>query len=234
MQKVNMNDTFSITWGGNTFVGQQPEKCPLCNVTIHTGLPITYRGFQVVFCCPKCDELFIGYYFPTEEVEQFVQETYSLKLEALRPHKIYLRDVSEIIKEISPNFVSIYSEAFDAKEMGLNQICGVGFRKAVEFLIKDYAKQNTNTDEGKKDIENLPAASVVNNYIADGRIQEIANRTLWIGNDETHYLRKWTEHDVDDLIALIRLTIHWIEMEVLSKKYVTEMPKGKSPTKGGG
>jgi len=224
-----------MTWHGNTFVGKLPEKCPLCNVTVYTGLPITYNGFQAVFCCPKCEGLFIGYYFPTEEVQEFPSpDPYDLKLEALKPHKTYMRDFSEVIQEISPNFISIYSEAFDAKEMGLNQICGVGFRKAVEFLIKDYAKQNMDTDEGKRDIENLPAASVVKNYIADGRIQEIANRTLWIGNDETHYLRKWTEHDVDDLIALIRLTIHWIEMEVLSKKYVTEMPKGKSPAKGGG
>ncbi len=222
-----MNNTFSITWGGNTFVGQLPEKCPLCNVVIHTGLPITYRGFQAVFCCPKCDELFIGYYFPTEEVEAYSQDTYNLKLEALKPHKGYLRDVSEIIKGISPNFISIYSEAFDAKEMGLNQICGVGFRKAAEFLIKDYAKQNVSSEEDKKDIENKLVGKVVNEYITDTRIQEVASRVFWIGNDETHYLRKWTEHDVEDLITLIRLTIHWIEMEVLSKKYVTEMPKGK-------
>lgn len=228
-----MKNTFSIMRGGNTFEGKLPEKCPLCNVTVHTGSPVTYHNWQFVFCCPKCDELFIGYYSPTEEVEN-INDVYNLKLESLKPHKVYLREVSEIIQEISPNFVLIYSEAFEAKEMGLNQICGVGFRKAAEFLIKDYAKQNAGNDEGKKDIENIPTATVVNNYITDGRIQEIANRTLWIGNDETHYLRKWTEHDVDDLIALIHLTIHWIEMEVLSKKYVKEMPKGESTAKNGG
>jgi hypothetical protein len=120
----------------------------------------------------------------------------------------------------------VCSEAFDAKEMGLNQICGAGFRKAAEVLIKDYAKQNVSSEESKKDIENKLVGKVVNEYFADTRIQEVASRTFWIGNDETHYLRKWTEHDVDDLIALIRLTIFWIEMEVQSKKYVAEMPKG--------
>lgn len=229
-----MKNTFSIRWAGDTFIGKLPEKCPLCNVTVHTGSPVYYHGLQVVFCCPKCDELFIGYYASIDEIADIPSvDPYELKLESLKPHNSYIQDISETIQGISPNFISIYSEACDAKEMGLNQICGAGFRKAFEFLIKDYAKQNVSSDESKRGIENKPAAAVVNNYISDTRIQDIAKRTLWIGNDETHYLRKWTDHDVDDLITLIRLTLHWIEMEVLSKKYVADMSKGK-PAKGGG
>ncbi len=51
------------------------------------------------------------------------------------------------------------------------------------------------------------------------------NGAFWLGNDETHYLRKWEQHDVDDLVTLIKLTTNWIEIEHLSKSYVEEMPE---------
>ena len=44
------------------------------------------------------------------------------------------------------------------------------------------------------------------------------------GNDETHYLRKWADRDVDDLVGLIKLAMHWIEIDHLSKSCVKEMP----------
>jgi len=228
------SDTFSMPWGETHFWGHMPEKCPLCHVVVHTGEPRTYIfiGFvtevQAVFRCPKCENLFIGYYAPTETIDpdtHFDDEGYRLELKALRPRKPYLQDVSETINEISPNFVKIYSEALNAQEIGLGQICGPGFRKAFEYLIKDYAKLNVKDDEQVKKIENIASSTVVNNYIGDSRIQEIAKRTLWLGNDETHYLRKWTEHDINDFVMLIRLTIHWIEMEALSKNYISGMPK---------
>ena len=65
---------------------------------------------------------------------------------------------------------------------------------------------------------------MVQNRIKDSRIQAVAKRALWIANDETHYLRKWTDHDIHDLLVLIDLTIHWIEIEKLTAQYISEMP----------
>jgi hypothetical protein len=48
------------------------------------------------------------------------------------------------------------------------------------------------------------------------------------GNDQTHYLRKWEDKDLDDMLVLIRLTVNWIDSESLSKQYECEMPEGKS------
>lgn len=35
----------------------------------------------------------------------------------------------------------------------------------------------------------------------------------------------WEEKDINDLITLINLTIHWIEIEHLSSVYTKEMPE---------
>ena len=59
------------------------------------------------------------------------------------------------------------------------------------------------------------------------KIQTVAKRALWLGNDETHYLRKWEDKDLTDLRKLIDLTIHWIEMEKLSEEYIEDMPDKK-------
>ena len=59
--------------------------------------------------------------------------------------------------------------------------------------------------------------------ISDPRIQALAKRALWLGNDETHYLKKWKDHNLQDLISLIKLTLYWIEMEKLSENYTSDM-----------
>jgi hypothetical protein len=55
----------------------------------------------------------------------------------------------------------------------------------------------------------------------------VAKRAAWLGNDETHYIRKWEDKDLDDLKKLIKLTVLWIEMEQMTKDALVEMPEGK-------
>jgi hypothetical protein len=133
----------------------------------------------------------------------------------------------ETISELSPSFVSIFSEAAEAKHLGLKQVAGPGYRKAFEFLIKDYAKSLA-PENRKKEIEAEFSGKVVAEFISDPRIQDVAKRCLWLGNDETHYLRKWTDHDVEDLVVLIKLATNWVEIDQLSKKCVKEMPEGSA------
>lgn len=52
----------------------------------------------------------------------------------------------------------------------------------------------------------------------------MAKRAVWLGNDETHYVRIWTEHDVKSLKMLIDLTIHWIDADALSDQFELIMP----------
>src|SRR3989442_12039733 len=45
-----------------------------------------------------------------------------------------------LIQNLSPTFCKIYTESTVVERDGLLQVCGVGYGKALEFLIKDYAK----------------------------------------------------------------------------------------------
>lgn len=54
-------------------------------------------------------------------------------------------------------------------------------------------------------------------------IKEMAKRAVWLGNDETHYVRKWEDKDIQDLKNLIDLTVYFISMTLKAKKYREEM-----------
>ncbi len=109
------------------------------------------------------------------------------------------------------------------------QICGAGFRKALEFLVKDYAVSKV--AKKKRDIRDKIARTFlgqcINDYLPTGPIQEAAKRAAWLGNDETHYYRTWTEQDIYDLIDLIHLTVKWIDYTIELEHYVGTMPDNR-------
>ncbi len=208
----------NITIDRHGYAVDYPDECPICHhhseiKMLQGRIEAENAGVQVVFQCAftNCGSYFIGFYGPRPAPE----------LIALRPNKPTLENIPEEIREISPDFVAIYQEAEDALHMGLTQIAGPGYRKAFEYLIKDYAKS---LDPDRSDeIAAKFSGEVVSEFVVDPRISAVAKRALWLGNDETHYLRKWKNHDVSDLITLIRLCINWIEIDTLSQSYVEEM-----------
>lgn len=97
-----------------------------------------------------------------------------------------------------------------------------GYRKALEFLIKDCLI-SINPDEREK-IEKLWLGEAIKK-IGNKNIQICAERAAWLGNDEIHYLRVWADKDIEHLKDLIDLTVGWIEAEEKTKKYEKEMKK---------
>ena len=65
----------------------------------------------------------------------------------------------------------------------------------------------------------------INEHIENQKLKDIAKRATWLGNDETHYVRKWQGKNITDLKLLIDLTVHWIETEILTEKLIAEMPE---------
>jgi hypothetical protein len=105
----------------------------------------------------------------------------------------------------------------------LLEICGVGYRKSLEFLIKDYLIKLDSTKEAEIKIKFL--GKCIEEDIKNENIKNVAKRATWLGNDETHYLKKWEGKDLQDLKNLIDLTVHWLEMEDLTQKAIDDMPE---------
>ena len=202
-------------------VDKFPDECPYCHRGIEANFLYGYlnesKYLDLSFFCPRtdCQNHFVGRY------DWNIYNNIYLKHVYLGRQKT--KEFSDIIKDISKDFIEIYQQAEIAEENGLTQICGVGYRKALEFLIKDYiiSKDASLKDEVEKSL----LGKCINDHIKDERIKGIAKRATWLGNDETHYIRKWIDKNVSDLKILIDLTVHWIETEALTDKMISLMPE---------
>jgi hypothetical protein len=218
---------YSVSGLGSLYLDRLPDHCPVCLVGIHAidtkqAVPLD-RGVEMVFLCPRlaCGHFFIARY--TSSYTTGGDLLYSLS--ELHPLTLEVSDQSEVITVVSPDFVAIYGEAEAAELRQLRLVCGPGYRKSLEFLIKDYviAKHPKEAEAIKK----LNLAKCINDYVSSDRIKQVAARAVWLGNDETHYLRRWEEKDLQDLKRVISLTVHWIEMEEMTAEVITDMPAGK-------
>lgn len=188
--------------------------CPDCRSHIVPTYLAYYKG--TLFCeCPVagCGALFLARGIGNELV-------------VLPNHALSKETFSDIIETISPQFVKIYNEAYSSEQISLMEICGVGYRKSLEFLIKDYVCRGKD-DDTIDQIRRMPLSQCVSSYVSDLRIKSVSSRAIWLGNDETHYTRKWETKDVKDLKSLIRLTVRWIEQEVETDRLLQEMPEGR-------
>ena len=91
--------------------------------------------------------------------------------------------------------------------------------------MKDYCIALKPEDEAAVRSQSL--AQCISERVDDERVKQCAKRASWLGNDETHYDRRWSSKDVEDLKALIRLTMNWVASSVLTIHYVGEMEDGQ-------
>lgn len=210
------SNTGKINLNGN------PNECPFCHLTIvpHSMYGVANANcevMEVMLTCPSisCGKSFIGYY-------DYGGATYYFN-GVTTIGTIVEKEFSETINSISTSFITIYNEAYSAEQYNLNEICGVGYRKALEFLIKDYLVKKNPADSEK--IQKKLLGSCISEHIDNARLKTVAKRAVWLGNDETHYIRKWETKDLQDLKKLIELTLHWIEMEALSDSIEEDMPE---------
>ncbi|WP_141452842.1 DUF4145 domain-containing protein [Pseudoxanthomonas sp. z9] len=211
--------------GSETFVliNTDASHCPLCGRDVHPlrvyALQISSNHLQIAYRCPssQCMGLFVSYYASVRST------TYEFQGSA--PKRATRPDFPGAISETSPTFVEIMGQVAEAEARSLDQLVGIGLRKALEFLVKDYA--SLLQPEKTTGIRSSTLAQCIENYVTDTNIKQCAKLATWLGNDETHYERKWTTKDVTDLRILVRLCVNWIETSLLTKKYQEDMDGGK-------
>jgi len=209
-----------------------PDACPVCKhacqaIQLKTAVTFPEVGnindwtLQILYRCPRqsCGRLFIGEYYPRRDHRQNIH----FELSSMYPRTADKAEIAEGVEEISPTFAKILNQSLAAESHSLDQIVGMGLRKALEFLIKDYCAHKR--PDKSAEIKEQTLGKCITDYITDANIQRCAKRATWLGNDETHYSRVWTGHDINDLKILIRLTQNWISNELLTQKYSSEMPE---------
>lgn len=208
---------FTITNTGRVRAGdtrtlnaELPNTCPRCGCVIS---PIMLSGYCMsienggsyvaTLYCQNCRKPFIAHYSSNQ--------TQPL---SVAPASIVSREFDLRLCTLSPGFVETYNQALASESLSLNQISGMAYRKSIEYLIKDYLIKRSPAAADSIRAEALGAA--INNRISNERLKTAASRAIWLGNDFTHYTRKYTEYEISSMKDFIEATLHWILMELIT------------------
>jgi hypothetical protein len=212
--------------GGSYELDRFPDHCPRCTRLI-SPTPLsqaheTIDGFlEVLFRCPHCKRLIISIY-----EKQYHGAGYAHYLRRSVPSSP-VSYTFPLIDQVSNRFSALYNQSSAAESYGLNEIAGTGYRKTLEFLVKDYciALHPSDAEAIKKKF----LKNVIDDYLDGGKLKTAATLTTWLGNDEGHYERRWVDADLQDLKALLNLTVTFVNEEVQLQEYVQRMKPTEPP-----
>jgi hypothetical protein len=215
-----MPSVLNLAGTGQVTIDRRPDMCPICQTRITPNVMTggvggrIYEGnLTVVFICPSdsCREYFFGYY--EKKNGQYAYLT-------CRPKETAVPRLPDFVVRISANYCEMYDECYRAEAQGLRQVAGFGYRKALEFLIKDYLVSRRPEDRAA--IEGTPLATCIETYVGDANVRDVGRRAVWLGKDESQ--RNWTDKDLRDLKSVLELVLRWIETEYLTAELLKTMP----------
>jgi hypothetical protein len=197
---------------GNIYPDVTPDTCPICHYKIVPEFCVAYYfsknhfdDYDIIWRCANqhCYRLFISHHINGKLINSL-------------PKEPELIEVDKDILKISSRFYQVYKQALVAKSHDLLEISGMALRKALEILIKDYCiyKEPSMRDE----IIKKKLITCINDY-CQGRIKSSADKCRELGNDESHYEKKYEQLDVSDLEKLIAITMHWVSAELKEASY---------------
>lgn len=173
------------------------------------------QDYQTVMQCTSgsCGQLLVVSYHEGET---------GLHLTKIEPATGATTTVSDEIQKISPRFKPLLEQAVHAEAGGMPDLAGMGYGKAAEILIKDYAIHK-NPDK-RTEIENMLLGQVIKNHVDDNKVKTVSERAAWLRNDEVHYKRKWENKDINDLKKLLAVVQNWIESDIITDQLEEDMP----------
>lgn len=213
---------------GNEYydLSQFPDECTHCHhaikaEVISTTINMGHSIVDMVFSCPRHTCLRVSIAVFIREMINPLEKAKGFRLRYILPRNPVDPVFSEHVAKVSPQYVEIFTQASKAEAYDLGEIAGVGYRKALEFLVKDYCI--TKYPDKEEDIKKIMLGPVIQNYVDNQNIKKCAQRATWLGNDETHYVRKWVDKDINDLKGVIKLVVAWIEQEIQTEILLREM-----------
>ena len=209
----------SVEFKGNY---EEPSECPLCKHKIKPE-ELCVRTYQTedefyrltfLYLCHHCYQVYTALH---QCALSSVNNMYTFKSKMLYigPSHFAPYVFEEPIRQLSPQFDKIYNQALAAESYNLDEIAGIGYRKALEFLVKDFCIHLHPSED--ETIKAKPLSRCINEYIDNQQIKNLAERATWIGNDETHYVRKIENRDITDMKNFIRAMVYFVGMVLIAE-----------------
>ena len=210
--------TFFQTAPNLKFIAEYPLECPHCNAygtaTIVAQSNILYDNYMY--------HLFI---LQNECCSGISQAVYKVRggrgeLIGLLPVVFATPSLPESLEKISPRFVKLYTQCFNAEQQGCFELAGSGYRNAIEVLVKDFAINELQASE--TEVTKKTLAKAIETYLPNINLAQSADVVRVLGNDHTHYERKYDDIDFQVLKRYLQIFINNIDCEYLIRHPVVK------------
>lgn len=194
----------------NWYEIEETSICPHCSQSVFSEMVSSsffefqkdYNFVVITYKCPdpECSRIYISLY---------LSHNADKKLELLYIYPTKLPKILDpLLQEMSPRFIESYRQANIAENHNCFDLAGSGYRNAIEILIKDYAiielKEDPTTVAKKK------LHICIKEYLGDVDLTRCADVVRILGNDNTHYERKYEELDFNILKTYMDIFIQLI------------------------
>jgi hypothetical protein len=210
-------EPFTVTIGSERteVISELPSFCPRCRsnaVPTPFGMGVVWKGdvddgIDVPVCCSSCGGAYIVLFqaYFHDETDQW-----TLSFMKTIPDALPKTQVSPVMKRISRNFARVFDEAAAAQTAGLEELAGAGYRRALEFLVKDYLcfKQ----PEKRNTYISTALRNCIKDHFPLPEIRDLADRAALMGNDYAHY-KALGHRDIIEMVSLINLIHKWIDLQ---------------------
>lgn len=206
----------------------EPDTCPLCHrgiqpaqlsITSYNGSDASDVNVVITYLCKACMRPFVCYY----NVVNHHSNPWECHLLLSGPRLPAPVSVGDDIKQLSSGYAKFYEQAAQAEAYNLVDLAGMGYRKALEILIKDFCMSSHPEDADS--IKSMPLAQCINKYIESTKLKALALRTAWLGNDYAHYTRLFNEYELADLKVFLTATVNWIQSELIADRALDIAPR---------
>lgn len=168
-----------------------------------------------IYRCTSCNSLFTIWSKHKAEYNENYELGWSCDIQNQYPFDTHVTVFSDDINCLSSEFVSIYNQAELAESQSLSELCGMGYRRALEFLVDSYIRKIKPTESIDA---NLKLGAKINNYIDNQRIKTLAQKSAWLGNDATHIVNKHPNRNIiADMKKFIKAMTTMIDAEFASE-----------------
>ncbi|HEM9634204.1 TPA: DUF4145 domain-containing protein [Streptococcus agalactiae] len=169
-------------------------------------------SIATTFRCLGCKHFWTEEFIATKYSVNAYSDRYEIEHIEVIPNLPSDIPISDDVETVSPIGKQIYVQALKAEQEKLDHIAGIGYRKALEFFVKDFSIAINPDDENK--IIKMPLKQVIEKYIDDNDLKTLALASAYIGNDEGHYYRQNPDKDLKSLKNYLHGVIHYMEMKL--------------------
>lgn len=191
----------------------KPATCPFCGYG--TDAPVvkketySFNGHYIIAATCQCTSCGKFFFFASEYHKDSLYQPITIPSISFIPYE------NENLAAISERFIDMYNQALQSEFVGNIELASIGYRSALEFLVKDFAINELG--KPREEVIKKKLHNAIGEYLNQNDLVSTADVVRILGNDYTHYERKYPQHDFDLLKGYMDIFLKQIEVQYMIK-----------------